>query len=246
MASFVYPNREEDRVNKHAVAGMVSLALAGIAQAAAAQDPAATSGGPASPWYIGAGIGQTFAGIPSQTIDGINAVLSAANGAAFSIIDKDKHATGVKLFAGYSFNPYFSVEGGYAALGKSSVNMEFRSALPLATPLGGFNMEYKMTAVFVDAVGSLPVSGKWSLIGRVGATYSRVSAEFDGSPVTFLASRNDKIETKVREKFGVGVGYKLNPAFTARAEWERYKMPDPFSDELFNVDAATISLLYRF
>jgi hypothetical protein len=50
----------------------------------------------------------------------------------------------------------------------------------------------------------------------------------------------------VREKLGAGVDYNLSPAFTARAQWERYKMPDPFSDELFNVDTATLSLLYRF
>ena len=233
-------------MNKYAAAGMVSLALAGIAQAAAAQDPTANSGGPASSWYVGAGIGQTFASIPEQTINGIDSVLTAANGASFSVVDKDKHSAGAKFFVGYTFNPYFAAEGGYATMGKSSVNMDFRSGAPVSASVGRFNMKYKMTAFFIDAVGMLPVTEKLSLLGRVGVSYNRVNAEFTGEPITFIVSNNDKNETKIREKFGAGVDYNLNRAFTVRAEWERYRMPDPFSDEQFKVDTATLSLLYHF
>jgi hypothetical protein len=122
-------------VNKYAVAGMVSLALAGIAQAAHAQDPGAKPDGPVSPWYVGAGIGQTFASIPQQTIDGIDSVLTAANGATFSVIDKDKHSAGVKFFVGYSFNRYFAVEGGYEAVFLSGryVRLALTSATPAST-----------------------------------------------------------------------------------------------------------------
>lgn len=243
MVSFVYPTREEARVNKYALAGMISLALAGIAQGAAAQYPAAMSAGPASSWYVGVGIGKANASIPKQTIDRINSTLSAANGATFSVIDEDKLSTGAKLLVGYSFNRNFAVEGGYAVLGTSSVNMDFRSGL---VSVGRFNMEYKMTGEFIDAVGMLPLNEKWSLIGRAGVNYGKTSASINGSPLTLIVSNNDKSESKVREKFGAGVDYNLNPAFTVRAEWERYKMPDPLSDELFNVNAATLSLLYRF
>ncbi len=230
-------------MNKYAVAGMVSLALAGTAQGAAAQYAAAKSGGAASAWYVGAGFGETFASIPEQTIDGIDSALSAANGAAFSVINKDKHSTGAKFFVGYTFNPYFAVEVGYAALGNSTADMDFRSGL---NSVGTFNLEYKMSAAFIDAVGLFPVTDKWSLLGRLGVSYNRVTTDLNGSPITFVISSNDQKETKVREKFGAGVDYMLNPAFTARVEWERYKMPDPFSDEMFNVDTAMLSLLYRF
>jgi OOP family OmpA-OmpF porin len=107
-------------------------------------------------------------------------------------------------------------------------------------------MDYKMTAAFIDAVGMLPVSDKWSFIGRVGVSYSRVSSNLNGEPLTIIVSENDKSESKVREKFGAGIDYNMNPKVTIRAEWERYKMPDPLSDEKFNVDAATVSLLYHF
>ena len=230
-------------MNKHAVAGMVSLALAGTAQGAVAQDGAARSDGAASAWYVGAGFGQSFASIPQQTIDGIDSVLSAANGATFSVIDKDKHSSAVKFFVGYTFNPYFAVEGGYASLGNTNVSMDFRKLL---NSVGGFNLEYKMSAAFIDAVGMFPLTDNWSLIGRLGVSYNRVTTNFSGEPTTFVVSSNDENETKVRDKFGAGIDYKLNPAFTARAEWERYKMPDPFSTEMFDVDTAMLSLLYRF
>ena len=234
-------------MNKYAVAGMVSLALAGSAQSASAQDSRAKSGDPVSPWYVGAGIGQTFASIPEQTVNGIDSTLKVANPtASFSVIDKDKHSAGEKFFVGYTFSPYFAAEGGYAALGKSSVNMNFRNGAPLTTSVGNFNMKYRMTAFFIDAVGSFPVFEKLSLIGRVGVSYNRVDADFNGEPLTFIVSNNDKSETKVREKFGAGVGYSLNSMFSVRAEWERYRMPDPFSDEQFKVDTATLSLLYHF
>lgn len=233
-------------MNKYGVSGMVSLVLAATAQVAAAQDTPAKAGGAASPWYVGVGIGLSDASIPEQTIGGINSVLSAANGATFSVIDKDKRSTGVKYLVGYSLNRNFAVEGGYAVLGKSSVSMDFRSGTPVSASVGGFNMEYEMTAAFVDVVGMLPLGEKWSLIGRIGASYGKVAADFNGTPITFIVSNDDKSESKVREKFGAGADYHLNPAFTVRAEWERYKMPDPFSNELFDVDTATLSLLYRF
>jgi len=240
----MYLTREEARVNKYAVASLISLALAGGAQGATAQDySSAKSGGPASPWYIGAGVGQADASIPEQTINSINSTLSAANGASFSVIDKDKRSGAAKVFVGYSFNPYFAVEGGYASLGKSSVNMDFRSGL---NSVGRFHLDYKMSAAFIDAVGLLPVNEKWSFIGRLGVSYNSVHADFNGAPVTFIVSSNDKTENKVREKFGAGIDYNYNPTFTVRAEWEHYKMPDPLSSELFNVNAGTLSLLLHF
>ena len=82
--------------------------------------------------------------------------------------------------------------------------------------------------------------------GVVGVSYSRVSANVKGSPLTLAISNNDKSESKIHEKFGAGVDYNLTPVFTVRAEWERYKMPDPLGDGTLHVDAALLSVLYHF
>ena len=239
----VYPTRQENRVNKYVVAGMISLALGDTAQSAAEEYPAAKSDKPKSPWYVGAGIGQTYASIPEQTIASINSVLSTANGATFSVMDKKKHSGLGKFLVGYNFNRNFSVEGGYASLGNTSVDMDFRNGL---NSVGTFSMNYKMSATFIDAVGVLPVTNNWSLIGRVGVNYGKTTVNSSGAPTSILISKNDRSASTVREKFGAGVDYNLNPAFTVRAEWERYKMPDPLSNALFSADSATLSLLYHF
>jgi OOP family OmpA-OmpF porin len=232
-------------VNKYALAGMFSLAFAVTAQGADSQysDPG-TPSGPKTSWYIGAGFGASWASIPDQTIDGINAVLLPnVPGATFSVINKDKHSGVGEGLIGYSFNRYFAVEGGYVSLGNAKADIDFRGGL---VSVGTFNMKYNMSATFIDAVGLFPLSEKWSVLGRVGAAYSRVHADFEGEPITFAVSTNDQTEVKILPKFGAGVDYRANPSFTIRAEWERYKMPDPFSEEKFNVDAATLVLLYHF
>jgi opacity protein-like surface antigen len=206
-------------VNKHALAGasVVSLVIAGITPVAAQGNPDNSSA-----WYVGAGAGQTFASIPDETIGGIDSLLTAANAATSSVIDKDKHSAAFKFFVGYSFNPYFALEGGFASLGDSSANMQFVNS---GSQVGYFNLKYHMNAAFIDALGLFP---------------------FQGAPATFLLSNNEENESKVSAKFGAGIGYAMNAAFTARLEWERYKMPDPLSDETFDADTATLSLLYRF
>jgi OOP family OmpA-OmpF porin len=249
MCRFVHSNPEEARVKKYAAAGTVALAIAGFSHGAVAQDYAQSSG-PVTPWYVGLGIGYAYANIPEQTIDGFNSALldpiQGVPGATFSIIDKDKRSTDTKLFLGYGFSRYLAVEGGYAYLGTSSVNMNFYNGAAANTQVGNFNMDYKMSAWFIDAVGMYPLSDKWSLLGRLGVSYSRVSASTSGEPLNLLVSSNDKTDNVVREKFGAGLNYNFSPAFTGRAEWERYKMPDPFSSDTYNVDAATVSVLFRF
>ena len=169
--------------------------------------------------------------------------LSQVAGATSSTIDKNKRSTGAKAFLGYSFNRYFAVEAGYAPLGTSSASFTVYDNANAA--VGNYNLDYKMTAAYIDAVGMFPLSANWSLFGRVGAAYGRTDLNQSGS-VTLILSSNDQSESTVRAKFGAGVDYNLNPAFTVRAEWELYQMPDPLSTDLFDVNAATLSLLYRF
>jgi OOP family OmpA-OmpF porin len=121
--------------------------------------------------------------------------------------------------------------------------MDFRTGL---NSIGTFDVKYKMTAVFVDLVGMIPFAEKWSLIGRIGAAYGKTSVTTNGSPISFAISNDDKSDKEVREKFGAGIDYNVNAKFTVRAEWERYKLPDPFSDEMINADTATLGLLDRF
>lgn len=201
---------------------------------------------PSTPWYIGVGFGVSDANLPDETVNGANAALQAANGAAVTIVDTDDQSTALQIFIGFRFNRNFAVEAGYAALGDSSMNADYRSGGVPSNSLGNFHIKYKTTAPYIDAVGILPLGDKWALSGRIGIAYTRASVDFNGSPLTLIVADSDKSESKLREKLGAGVEYNLTPKTTLRAAWDHYKAPDPLSDDDYKVDVGSISVLYRF
>lgn len=207
---------------------MALLAFAGLAGEAAAQDPAKDA---AAPWYIGVGLGRSYSKIPSDTVNQFaQGVATATGGVLVDSDDGRKASTEGKLFLGYTFDPYIAIELGYATLGHAD-------AQPSVVTGGGLvsaELKYKMTAPYLDVIGSVPLNDAWSLFARAGVTYARVAV--DGGPS----------ETKIREKFGAGIGYNFTPVVGIRAEWENYRMPDPLGDGNFRVNAAVISALYRF
>jgi OOP family OmpA-OmpF porin len=237
-------------LNKYAVASFSVLALTATTAAMAAQDPTMVkSVGLKSSWYVGLGIGRTSASIPGDTLDGITGTLGGPTGynADFAVTNKNKTSTGVKAFLGYAFNPFFALEGGYAYLGKSKADMDFRvNGVPASNSVGTFNIAYKMRAVFIDGVGTLPLGEKWNLFGRLGLSYNKVSSDFNGEPLTLLVSDNDKSKNKFGVKFGAGAGYNFTPAIALRAEWEEYRMPDPLSGKKFSDDVFSLSALFSF
>jgi len=231
-------------VNKAVLMSVVFTALAAVSGGVGAQSAEKVSG-PKTPWYGGAGISINYTKIPDETIDGANADLMAAYGATTLVTDRDEQSTGLKFFLGYRLNQNFAVEAGYAALGESKANSDFRTGAP-SVSVGSFNLKYKMTAPFIDAVGILPLGDRWSLLGRIGVAYTRTSVDIDAQPLTLVIANSEKSESKIREKLGVGADYRLSPQVSIRAEWERYKGLDPLSNEDFNVDAATLSAVYLF
>jgi OOP family OmpA-OmpF porin len=219
-------------VKKYATAGLVLLAFAGLTGEAAAQDIAKTT---AAPWYVGLGIGRTFAKVPQQSIDDTASAFATLFGGSVVGTNSDtSNSTEGKVFLGYRFDRHIGIEVGYATLGKASASAIISNGISFQT----LNLEYKMSAPFVDAVGTLPLDEKWSLIGRVGIAYARASASSSFGVGTS--------ETKLREKFGAGVDYNFNSAFTVRAEWENYRMPDPLTDSSFRINAAVLSGLFHF
>jgi OmpA-OmpF porin, OOP family len=219
-------------VKTYATAGLVLLAFAGLTGEAVSQDIAKTS---ATPWYVGLGVGRTFARVPQESIDGdASSIATLFGGTVVDTNSDTSNSTEGKVFLGYKFDRHVAIEVGYATLGKASASALISNGITFQV----LNLEYKMSAPFVDAVGTLPLDEKWSLIGRVGIAYARTSASdsFGGGTS----------ETKLREKFGAGVDYNLNSAFTVRAEWENYRMPDPLTDNSFRINAAVLSGLFHF
>jgi OOP family OmpA-OmpF porin len=105
----------------------------------------------------------------------------------------DSRGTAFKLHGGYKFNDNLALELGGANLGK-------------------FGVDGRASAAFLDAVGTVPVSQSFGVLGRVGVARTKVKA-------------GGASDTATTPKLGLGVQYNLNKQTNIRTEWERYRVP---------------------
>lgn len=131
-------------------------------------------------------------------------------------LETDRSATGTKLFGGYQFTPNISLEGGYVDLGK------FNSQ---AASLKG-------TGYYLDAVGTVPISGPWSAIGKVGVFNGKLENTATGS------------DRGSAPKVGAGVSYAIDRNLSVQGEWERYRF-DALGTKA-NTDLYSVGVKYAF
>jgi OmpA-OmpF porin, OOP family len=186
-----------------------------------------------SAWYMGAGIGQSHANIDDARL--IRSL--TANGATMNSFKTDERDLGYKLFIGKQLNQYFAVEAGYFDLGKFS----FDAATSGNGVLRG---ETGFRGVNLDLVGQLPLSERFSLLGRVGMQYARTSTHFGGNRLAAVTNP-DPSEHKLNGKFGLGLEYKLSEALAMRAEVERYRLNDAVGNR-GDVDLVSLGLTWKF
>jgi OmpA-OmpF porin, OOP family len=184
-------------------------------------------------FYLGANLGQSRAKIDDARIS------AAILGSGFSAIDivDDRRDAGYKLFGGYQFNRNIAVEGGYFDLGK------FGYAATTLPP-GTLNGEIKLRGVNLDLVGTLPLSEKWSAIGRVGANYAQARDHFSGTGAVVVGNPYPS-KRQTNYKFGLGLQYVFSEALAVRAEAERYRVNDALGNQ-GDVNMFSLGLIYRF
>lgn len=149
----------------------------------------------------------------------------------------DEKGTGYKAFVGFPISPYWAVETGYFDLGRFGFNAT-------TTPAGTSSGSLRIKGLNLDMVGTLPISDKWSLLGRVGAAYAETNGTFNGTgAVAVTQPTTHKRETNY--KYGIGTQYAFTPALTLRLEGERYRVNDSVGQRA-NVDLISLGLVYRF
>jgi OOP family OmpA-OmpF porin len=186
-----------------------------------------------SAWYMGGSFGQSRASIDDQRL--IRSL--TANGATLNSFNKDERDHGVKLFVGKQLNQYFAVEGGYFDLGK----FDFAATTSGNGTLRG---EAGFRGANLDLVGQLPLTQRFSLLGRVGMQYAKTDTRFSGNRLTGVTNPNSS-ERKLNAKVGVGMEYKLTEAWALRGDLERYRLNDAVGNR-GDVDLASVSLVYKF
>lgn len=189
--------------------GAFAFAAAAFALPASAQMSAPSW----SSVYIGGSLGQADADLDC---DG-----------ALSCDNKD---TAWRVFGGYQFNRHFSVELGYANLGKATQDFG-----------GGDTLEAEATAFDASVVGAFPV-GPVSIYGRLGLYRADLEV-------------NEPLFGNVEESsngvlVGVGVQWDFTKNLGVRGEWTRYDGLDGQAasggETSVDIDVLSIGLLWRF
>ena len=205
--------------------GGVAALVLGCAIGAAAPPRAMAEGGG---FYIGASAGQSSAGLSSDDYrnDLQSVGIDARN---VSLDDSD---TAWKAFAGYSFNEYFAVEGGYTNLG------QMESVYTTTIDPGGEHELLRKTANVhpyfaaggtLAVVGQVPIGTQFDLFAKVGGFWwdsSDVVVEIVRGSHGALALGKDGTDIF----YGAGVGLKLGNGWKVKGEYERYEVDNQDCD----------------
>ncbi len=203
------------------VAGLVPLA----GQMAMAQD----GGYP----YLGLSVGQARAHFDEQRMGA--SVLGA--GFTSTTIDRNERDTGYKLFGGYQMSRNWAFEAGYFDLGSSSFTA-------ITVPAGTLSGKVRSQGLNLDLVGTLPITERFSALGRIGAQYARTRDSFGSTGLATVINANPS-HRETNAKVGVGLQYEFSPSFLVRTEAERYRMNDGVGHKA-NVDMYSVSLVMPF
>ena len=186
-----------------------------------------------SGWYAGANIGQSRAKIDDARI---TAQMLVAPTTAVSIID-DNRDTGYKLFGGYRYNKNVAVEAGYFDLGQFGFTAT-------TAPAGTLTGKIKLKGLNLDAVGTLPLTEKFSALGRLGLNYAQTRDSFIGTGAATVLNPNPS-KNQINYKLGAGLQYDLTQSLGMRVEAERYRINDAVGNR-GDVDMYSLGLVYRF
>ena len=164
-------------------------------------------------WYMGMGLGQSRAIIDNDKITNELRTLGVATA---QVTAEDDHSVAFKFYGGYQFTPYIAVEAGYFNLGK------YRFTATTTAPAGTLSGDIRPQGLNLDAVGTFPLIGKFSVLARLGVLYADPGDTFVGTGgITVANSSPTRRETNV--KYGLGGQYNLTTAVGLRGEWERYR-----------------------
>lgn len=183
--------------------------------------------------YMGIGAGQSQADIDHVRIaQNLN-----DQGFNTTTLTEDSHATGYKAYLGFPLHPNWAVEAGYFDLGRFGFNAT-------TVPHGSLTGSARIRGLNLDLVGTMPVTDRWSLMGRVGAAYAQTQARF-GSTGAVAVSHPASNRKETHYKYGLGAQYAFTPALSLRLEAERYRVNDAVGRR-GDVDLVTLGLVYRF
>lgn len=183
--------------------------------------------------YMGIGAGESKAKFNHDSA----AQNALGTGVTPGPLSVDERGNAYKIYLGFPMSPNWAVEAGYFNLGRFGFDGS-------TTPPGTVSGSAKIQGLNLDLVGTLPITDRWSLLGRVGAAYAETKSSISGTGAgEVAASSSSKRDTHY--KYGFGTQYAFTPALTLRLEGERYRVNDMVGQRS-DVDLISVGLVYRF
>lgn len=183
--------------------------------------------------YLGLSAGESKARIDSERIR--QGLLD--QGLSTSTLTEDSRDTGYKAYIGIPIHPNWAVEAGYFDLGRFGFDAT-------TAPVGGLTGSARIRGLNLDLVGFLPITERWSLMGRVGAAYAQTQDRFSGTGAVAVTDPSPR-RRETNYKYGLGTQYAFTPTLSLRLEAERYRVNDAVGHR-GDVDLFTLGLIYRF
>ena len=149
---------------------------------------------------------------------------SASLSEDFDGFDVDADSTAFRLVAGWQFNDYFSLEGGYQNFGTFEQSFD----------AGGDRVDVNLEAdgFLLGATGAIPLGGKFALYGRGGFFF------WDGD-----AQINDVSQARPEDTnlyIGAGIKFAISDRLSLLGDWTRYELDDTRSN------VASLGLTFSF
>jgi OOP family OmpA-OmpF porin len=152
-------------------------------------------GAQAGGFYVGASIGDASL---DEDFDGLNV---------------DDNSMAFRIFAGWRFNDYFALEGGYHDFGDFEQAFDDGGGSSIANlSADGFTL---------GGAGSLPLNDRFSLTGRAGMFFWNGSAEINNVSQATPEDSNLYL--------GAGVSFNVSESFQLTADWTRYELDNAVS-----------------
>jgi OOP family OmpA-OmpF porin len=186
-------------------------------------------------WHGGASFGRSAATIDDA---GIRTGLARSGLGTASIEDRDRD-TGYKLFGGYQFSRHLAIEAGLFDLGSFGYTAR-------TTPAGTLGGDIRVKGLNLDLVGTLPLTDRFSLLGRVGVAHTQTRGSFGATGAAAVPyGSNSPSARATLPKLGLGMAYQLTDSLSLRLEGERYRIKDAVGHK-GDVDMVSAGLVYHF
>jgi OOP family OmpA-OmpF porin len=163
-----------------AMSGLAALGLAMSGAAHAERLPG---------FYLGAGVGQ-------GTLD--------FDETDFTVAGVDDSDTAFKVYAGYTFNEFISLEAAYFDAGQPT------------DQIGSLSLQFDLSVVNISVIGHLPLTDSVELFGKAGLASYDYDAEASFNGQRFDAGGDSDQDVS----YGFGAAYSFAGPFEIRGEYE--------------------------